>query len=149
MIGSQSTHRVVAVTVVLLLAAAACGDDESSDVDIAAFCEASDRIETSDPFAFLDDRDAYDAAIQEMEAALTDIRSNAPSEIRDEVEKGAQDMEEVLAALRGIEDPSDESEVAAALSALDDSAVAGVSSGSALDAYLVENCDNRLTGDPK
>jgi hypothetical protein len=143
MIGSRSTNRVVAVAVVLLFAAAACSDNENSDGDIAAFCEASDRIETSDPFAFLDDRDAYVAAIDEMEAALTEIRSNAPSEIRDEVEEGAEDMEEVLAALRGIEDPSDEAEVEEALSALDDSAVAGVGSGSDLDAYLVENCDHR------
>jgi hypothetical protein len=142
MIGSRSTNRVVAVAVVLLLAAAACGDDGSSDGDLTAFCEASDRLETSEPFDFLDDRDAYEAAINEMEAALADVRSNAPSEISDEVEEGAQGMEEVLAALRGIEDPSDEAEVEAALSALDDTAVTGVGSGSDLDAYLVENCDS-------
>ena len=89
----------------------------------------------------MDDRDAYEAAIDEMEAALADARSNAPSEIGDEVEEAAQGMEEVFAALRGIEDPSDEAEVEAALSALDDTAVTGVGSGSDLDAYLVENCD--------
>ena len=129
------------------MAAAACGDDGSSDGDVAAFCEASDRIETSDPFAFLDDRDAYEAAIDEMEAALADARSNAPSEISDEVEEAAQDMEEVLAALRGVEDPSDEAEVEAALSALDESATAGVGSGSEIDVYPMENCDNRSSGD--
>jgi hypothetical protein len=136
-------RKLVALVILGGLMASGCGDDGSSDGDIAALCEASDRIETSDPFAFLDDRDAYEAAIDEMEAALADIRSNAPSEISDEVEEGAQDMEEVLAALRGVEDPSDEAEVEAALSALDDTAVAGVGSGSDLDAYLVENCDNR------
>ena len=134
--------KLVSLVILAGLVASSCGDDGGSDGDLAAFCDAADRIEESDPFAFLDDRDAYEAAIDEMEAAVADAQSNAPSEISDEVDQGVQDMEQVIAALRGIDDPSDEAEVEAALSALDDGAVTGVTGGSDLDAYLVENCDN-------
>ena len=51
----------------------------------------------------------------------------------------------VIAHLDFIEvrlDTEIDAEVEAALSALDDTAVAGVGSGSDLDAYLVENCDS-------
>jgi hypothetical protein len=99
-----------------------------------------------EPFDFIDDRAAYDAALDEMEAAMADARANAPSEISEQVEAVSQDTEEVIAALRGIEDPSDEAEVEAAFAALDDTAE-GVTSGSDIDAYLVENCDNRSSGE--
>jgi hypothetical protein len=137
------TNRILAATVILgALVASGCGDDGGSDGDLAAFCDAADRIEESDPFFFVDDRDGYEKAIDEMEAAMDDARSNAPTEISDEVEQAAQDMQAVIAALRGIDDPSDEAEVDAALSALDDTAAAGVTGGSDIDAYLATNCDN-------
>jgi hypothetical protein len=142
------TNRILAAFVILgALVASGCGDDGGSDGDLAAFCDAADRIEESDPFVFLDDRDGYEAAIDEMEAAMADAQSNAPTEISDEVKQAAQDMKMVIAALRGIDDPSDEAEVGAALSALDDTAAAGVTGGSDIDVYLVENCDNRSSGD--
>jgi len=141
------TNRVLAACAILgALVAAGCGDDEDSDGDLAAFCDAADRIEESDPFAFLGDRDGYEAAIDEMEAAMADARSNAPAEISDEVDQAAQDMEMVIVALRGIDDPSDQAEVDAALSALDDTA-SGVTGGSDIDAYLASNCDNGSSGD--
>ncbi|MDX2380587.1 MAG: hypothetical protein QNM02_12620 [Acidimicrobiia bacterium] len=142
------TNRILAATVILgALVASGCGDDGDSDGDIAAFCDAADRIEESDPFFFVDDRDGYEKAIDEMEAAMDDARSNAPTEISDEVQQAAQDMHSVIAALRGIDDPSDEAEVDAALSALDDTAAAVVTGGSDIDAYLATNCDNRSGGD--
>jgi hypothetical protein len=136
-------RTLVALVILSGLVASGCGDDDGSDGDPAAFCDAADLLEQTEPFDFIDDRAAYDAALDEMEAAMADARANAPSEISEQVEAVSQDTEEVIAALRGIEDPSDEAEVEAALSALDDTAVAGVGSGSDLDAYLVENCDNR------
>ena len=137
------TNRILAALVTLgALVASGCGDDGGSDGDLAAFCDAADRIEESDPFFFLDDRNGYEAALDEMEAAVSDAQSNAPAEISDEVDQAAQDMEAVIAALRGIDDPSDEAEVGAALSALDDTAVAGVTQGSDIDTYLALNCDN-------
>lgn len=139
-------RTLVAFVILGGLAASGCGDDGGSDGDIAAFCDAADLLEQTDPFFFLDDRDAYEAAIDEMEAAIADIRASASSEISEEVEAASQDMDEVIAALRGIEDPSDEAEVEAAFSAIGDAAT-GVTSGSDLDAYLVENCDNRSSGD--
>jgi hypothetical protein len=141
--GTIMTNRILAATVILgALFASGCGDDGGSDGDLAAFCDAADRIEESDPFFFVDDRDGYEKAIDEMEAAMDDARSNAPTEISDEVEQAAQDMQSVIAALREIDDPSDEAEVDAALSALDDTAAAGVTGGSDIDAYLATNCDN-------
>lgn len=135
----MTTNRFLAASAILgALVASGCGGD--GDGDLAAFCDAADRIEVSDPFDSLDDRDGYEAAIDEMESALDDAQSNAPTEIRDEVEQAAQDMEMVIAALRGIDDPADDAEVAAALSALDDTS--GVTSGSAIDTYLESNCDN-------
>jgi hypothetical protein len=77
---------------------------------------------------------------------MADARSNAPSEIRDAVEQAADEMEDAIAALRGVEDPSDEAEVAAAFAALDDGGT-GVTGGSDIDVYLIENCDNRSSGD--
>ena len=137
------TNRILASLVTLgAIVASGCGDDGGSDGDLAAFCDAADRIEESDPFFFLDDRGGYEAALDEMEAAVSDAQSNAPAEISDEVDQAAQDMEAVIAALRGIDDPSDEAEVGAALSALDDTAVAGVTQGSDIDTYLALNCDN-------
>ena len=124
-----------------------CSDDGGGDGDLAAFCAAADRLEAADPFFFVEDRDRYEAAIDEMEAAFGDARANAPSDISDEVEQVAQDMESVIAALRGIDDPSDEAEVDATLSALDDSAAAGVTAGSEIDSYLVSNCDGRPAAD--
>lgn len=139
--GTIMTNRILAASVILgALAASGCGDDGGNG-DLAAFCDAADRIEESDPFFFLDDRDGYDNAIDEMEAAMDDARSNAPKEISDEVEQAAEDMQSVIAALREIDDPSDEAEVDAALSALDDTAVAGVTEGSDIDTYLATNCD--------
>lgn len=135
-------RKLVASMILGAIVASGCGDDDGGDGDLAAFCDAADRIEESDPFAFPDDRDAYEAAIDEMEAAMTDAQSNAPSEISDDVEQAVQDMEQVIAALRGIDDPSDEAEVETALLALDDTAVTGVTGGTDLDAYLVENCEN-------
>jgi hypothetical protein len=129
--------------------ASGCGDDGSGDGDIAAFCDAIDRLEHSgDPFDHVDDRDAFVAALDEQAAAWADARSNAPSEIRDAVEQGADEMEEAFAVLRGLEDPSDEAEVAAAAAALDDGGT-DASGGSDIDfdVYLVENCDNRSSGD--
>ena len=137
------TNRILASLVTLgAIVASGCGDDGGSDGDLAAFCDAADRIEESDPFFFLDDRNGYEAALDEMEAAMSDAQSNAPAEISDEVDQAAEDMEAVIAALRGIDDPSDEAEVGAALSALDDTAVAGVTQGSDIDTYLALNCDN-------
>lgn len=137
------TNRILAAFAILgALGASGCGDGGGSDGDLAAFCEAADRIEKSDPFFFLDDRDGYEGAIDEMEAAMDDAQSNAPTEISDEVEQAAQDMESVIAALRGVDDPSDEAEVDAALAALDDTATEGVTDGSEIDTYLVSNCDN-------
>jgi hypothetical protein len=140
--------KLVAIVILGGLIASGCSDDDDSDGDgdLAAFCDAADEIEQTDPFAFTDDRDAYEAELDEMEAALADIRANAPAEISEEVEAGAEDMEEVIAALRDIEDPSDEAEVEAAFAALDDTAT-GVTGGSDLDAYLVQNCDNRSQED--
>ena len=135
------TNRILAATVILgAVVASACGGDGGSDGDLAAFCEAADRIEESDPFFFVDDRDGYEKAIDEMEAAIADAETSAPAEISDDVEQAAQDMAMVIAALRGIDDPSDEAEVEAALSALDDTA-AGVTGGSEIDTYLATNCD--------
>ena len=134
------TKRVLPAFAILgALVGSGCGDDAGGD--LAAFCAAADRLEESDPFFFVEDRDGYEAAIDEMEAAFDDARSNAPPEISDEVEQAAQDMESVIAALRGIDDPSDEAEVDAALSALDDTAATGVTGGSDIDAYLASNCD--------
>jgi hypothetical protein len=127
--------------------ASGCGDDGSGDGDIAAFCDAIDRLEHSgDPFDHVDDRDAFVAAVDEQAAAMADARSNAPSEIRDAVEQAADEMEDVYAVLRGLEDPSDESEVEAAAAALDDGGT-GDTGGLDFDVYLVENCDNRSSGD--
>lgn len=42
-----------------------------------------------------------------MEAALADARSNAHSEISYVVDEVARDSDEVIAALRGMQDPSD------------------------------------------
>ena len=137
------TNRVLAVSVVLgALVASGCGDDGGSDGDLAAFCDAADRLERSDPFFFVDDRDGYERALDEMEAAMDDAESNAPSEISDAVEQAAQEMQSVIAALRAVDDPSDEAEVDAALSSLDDRAAAGVTGGSDIDVYLATNCDD-------
>ena len=133
-------RNLVALVAFGALLAAGCGDDGGNG-DVAAFCDAADRIEQAEPFDHVDDRDAFDAELDEMEEALADARSNAPSDIRDTVEEVAAGMEEVLAALRGIDDPSDEAEVEATFVALGDSAT-GVTSGSDLDVYLAENCDN-------
>jgi hypothetical protein len=135
-------RKLVALVVLGVLVASGCGDDDSSDGDLTAFCDARDRVEQSDPFAFPDDRDAYEAEIDDMEAGVADARSNAPSEISDEVEALSQVMDETIAALRSLEDPSDEAEVEAALSALDNNDP----SDTDLDAYLVENCDDRSSG---
>jgi len=132
---------LIALVVLGTLMASGCGDDGDGDGDLAAFCGAANRIEGTEPLAHVDDRDVYDAEIDKMQAALTDARLNAPSEISDVVEEVARGMDEVIAALRGIQDPSDEAEVQAALSALGDTAE-GVTSGSDLDAYLAANCDD-------
>ena len=58
--------------------ASGCGDDGSGDGDIAAFCDAVDRLEHSgDPWDHVDDRDAFVAAVDEQAAAMADARSSS------------------------------------------------------------------------
>lgn len=136
--------RVAIVLVVLSgFVLSACGDDGDDEGDLAAFCDAADRIQQAEPFLVTDDLDAWTAAIDEMEAAVSDAVENAPSDISDEVDDRAQEMAEVIAVLRGIEDPTDDQEVDAAMEPLAETGAVGVSQGSAIDVYLMENCDNR------
>jgi len=144
LVGKATMRILVALVVLGGFVFSACGDDGGGDGDVAAFCDAADRIEQAEPFDHVDDLDAFHAEIDEAEAALNDAQSNAPAEISDEVEAVVATSAAVYAALRELEDPSNEAEAEAALAGVD---TAGSESFPEVEAYLVENCDNRSSED--
>ena len=128
-------RRVLALMIVGGFVLVACGDDDGGG-DVAAFCDAVERVTNSDIFEGEDDPDAFQAAISDMREAMNDARANAPSEISDDVEVVVSQTEQFLDALSEIEDPADEAQVEAAFAVLDEEQ----GPTEELDAFILAEC---------
>ena len=132
-------QRLLAAAILGGLALVACGDDDGGG-DLAAFCDAVDRIEASgDPFEVADDPVAFQAEISSFRDALDDARANAPSEISDEVDEIASQVDRAYEALSEIEDPTDDAQVEAALAPFDDDDEDEDLSDE-VDAFILDEC---------
>ena len=131
-------RRVVAVMVAGAFALAACGDDGGGSVE--AFCESVQEVADNDQDPFeTDSREDFVAELEKQRDAVNAVADNAPDEISDDAQTGAEWFAEVSDALAAV-DPTDQAALEEASAPFDEDDPEVEAAGESVNEFALTEC---------